>query len=53
MARELDATLDSGEASPAASCVGEDNSVSFLAHVIQPIYDALSKVSESFHNIYQ
>ncbi|GJV17661.1 callose synthase 10, partial [Tanacetum coccineum] len=29
---ELDATLDSGEARPAASCVGEHTSVSFLAH---------------------
>ncbi|GJT60176.1 11-beta-hydroxysteroid dehydrogenase 1B-like protein [Tanacetum coccineum] len=42
MARELDATLDSGEASP----VGEDNAVSFLAHVVQPIYDTLSKLQQ-------
>ncbi|PWA59606.1 glucan synthase-like 8 [Artemisia annua] len=47
MARELVATLDWGEASPAASCVGEDNSVSFLAHVIQPIYDTLSKEADN------
>nr|GEV05479.1 callose synthase 10 [Tanacetum cinerariifolium] len=50
MARELDATLDSGEARPAASCVGEDNSVSFLAHVIQPIYDTLSKEAARNNN---
>lgn len=49
MARELDATLDHGEATPASSCIGESGSVSFLAQVIQPIYDTLSKVSNSFH----
>ncbi|KAL3374430.1 hypothetical protein AABB24_006090 [Solanum stoloniferum] len=48
MARELDATLDHGEASPAPSCVGEDQSVSFLEQIIRPIYDII--VSEAARN---
>ncbi|XP_006351455.1 callose synthase 10 [Solanum tuberosum] len=48
MARELDATLDHGEASPAPSCVGEDQSVSFLEQIIRPIYDTI--VSEAARN---
>ncbi|KAK1433883.1 hypothetical protein QVD17_10801 [Tagetes erecta] len=50
MARELDATLDHGEAHPAGSCVGESNTVSFLSQVIQPIYNALSKEAERNNN---
>lgn len=49
MARELDATLDHGEAHPAGSCIGESNKVSFLDQVIQPIYNTLSEVSESLY----
>lgn len=45
MARELDAILDHGEASPAASCVGENQSVSFLEQIIRPIYDTIVAVS--------
>nr|XP_043615272.1 callose synthase 10 isoform X2 [Erigeron canadensis] len=50
MARELDATLDHGEASPAASCIDESGSVSFLTKVIQPIYNTLSKEAERNNN---
>ncbi|KAI3499518.1 hypothetical protein L1887_35319 [Cichorium endivia] len=50
MARELDATLDHGEADHAQSCKCDDNSVSFLAKVIQPIYDTLSKEAERNNN---
>lgn len=50
MARELDAILDHGEASPANSCVGESDTVSFLAQVIQPIYDTLSKEAARNNN---
>ncbi|XP_009791092.1 callose synthase 10 isoform X2 [Nicotiana tabacum] len=48
MARELDAILDHGEASPAASCVGENQSVSFLEQIIRPIYDTI--VAEAARN---
>ncbi|KAL3342752.1 hypothetical protein AABB24_026672 [Solanum stoloniferum] len=48
MAGELDAILDHGEASPAKSCVGEDQSVSFLEQIIRPIYDTI--VSEAARN---
>lgn len=48
MARELDAILDHGEASPAMSCVGEDKSVSFLEQIIRPIYDTI--VAEAARN---
>ncbi|XP_017251756.1 callose synthase 10 isoform X2 [Daucus carota subsp. sativus] len=50
MARELDAILDHGEASPAASCIGEDNSVSYLQQVISPIYKVISKEAERNNN---
>ncbi|XP_076929040.1 callose synthase 10-like isoform X1 [Bidens hawaiensis] len=50
MARELDATLDHGEAHPAASCIGESNKVSFLDQVIQPIYNTLSKEAARNNN---
>ncbi|PIN24305.1 1,3-beta-glucan synthase/callose synthase catalytic subunit [Handroanthus impetiginosus] len=42
MARELDAILDHGEATPAPSCITESGSVSFLEQIICPIYEALS-----------
>ncbi|CAI9283711.1 unnamed protein product [Lactuca saligna] len=42
--------LDHGQASPAQSFICEDNSVSFLAHVIQPIYNTLSKEAERNNN---
>ncbi|KAH7865146.1 hypothetical protein Vadar_002820 [Vaccinium darrowii] len=42
MARELDAILDHGEASRAASCIGKDASVSFLDQIISPIYNTLA-----------
>lgn len=45
MARELDAILDHGEASPATSCVGANQSVSFLEQIIRPIYDTIVSVS--------
>lgn len=47
MARELDAILDHGEAYPAASCTGENGSVSFLEQIICPIYETMTKVSKS------
>ncbi|XP_071712426.1 callose synthase 10 [Rutidosis leptorrhynchoides] len=51
MARELDATLDHGEASPAASCIiSESGSVSFLSQVIQPIYNTLSQEAARNNN---
>lgn len=50
MAKELDAILDNGEANPAVSCIGENNSVSYLQHVISPIYKTISKVRESLHS---
>lgn len=45
MARELDAILDHGEASRAASCIGKNASVSFLDQIISPIYNTLAAVS--------
>ncbi|KAI3727018.1 hypothetical protein L1987_66825 [Smallanthus sonchifolius] len=50
MARELDATLDRGEASPAGSCKDESHTVSFLDQVIKPIYDALSQEAARNNN---
>ncbi|KAI3454955.1 hypothetical protein Pfo_011618 [Paulownia fortunei] len=41
MARELDAILDHGEATHAASCISENGSVSFLDQIICPIYETL------------
>ncbi|KAG5537089.1 hypothetical protein RHGRI_024510 [Rhododendron griersonianum] len=41
MAKELDAILDRGEATPAVSCIGENGSVSFLKEIISPIYEIL------------
>lgn len=42
MARELDAILDHGEATRAASCTAENGSTSFLKQIISPIYDTLA-----------
>ncbi|XP_058180516.1 callose synthase 10 isoform X2 [Rhododendron vialii] len=43
MAKELDAILDRGEATPAVSCIGENGSVSFLEEIISPIYKTLEE----------
>ncbi|KAL3839046.1 hypothetical protein ACJIZ3_023637 [Penstemon smallii] len=43
MARELDAILDHGEATHAASCISENGSVSFLEKIISPIYETLAE----------
>lgn len=45
MARELDAILDHGVVTHAASCIREDGSVSFLDQIISPVYATLKKVS--------
>ncbi|KAL7099190.1 hypothetical protein ACP275_09G067200 [Erythranthe tilingii] len=50
MARELDAILDHGEATQAASCTGENGSVSFLEQIICPIYGALAAEAERNNN---
>ncbi|XP_057479619.1 callose synthase 10 [Actinidia eriantha] len=50
MARELDAILDSGEATPAASCIGENDSVSFLERIICPMYGTLAAEAERNNN---
>ncbi|GFQ03859.1 callose synthase 10 [Phtheirospermum japonicum] len=42
MARELDAILDHGEATHAASCISENGSVAFLEQIICPIYGTLA-----------
>lgn len=42
MAKELDAILDSPEASPAKSCTGSDGSVSYLREIISPIYETMA-----------
>ncbi|PSR89496.1 Callose synthase [Actinidia chinensis var. chinensis] len=50
MARELDAILDHGEATPAASCIGENDSVSFLERIICPMYETLAAEAERNNN---
>ncbi|KAL7139529.1 hypothetical protein ABFS83_09G058200 [Erythranthe nasuta] len=50
MARELDAILDRAEATQAASCTGENGSVSFLEQIICPIYGALAAEAERNNN---
>ncbi|KAL6576445.1 Callose synthase 10 [Orobanche hederae] len=50
MARELDATLDHGEATQAASCICENGSVSFLEQIICPIYEALAAEAAKNNN---
>lgn len=52
MARELDAILDHGEANPAASCIGESGSPSFLEQIISPIYETMAAVSASLYCIF-
>lgn len=47
MAKELDAILDHGEASPAASCITENGPVSFLEQIVCRIYETLAAVSGS------
>lgn len=42
MAKELDAILDKPEAVPAASCMCESGSVSYLQAVIHPIYETMA-----------
>ncbi|KAL3623862.1 Callose synthase 10 [Castilleja foliolosa] len=42
MARELDAILDHGEATHAASCISENGTVTFLQKIICPIYKTLA-----------
>ncbi|XP_043723776.1 callose synthase 10 isoform X2 [Telopea speciosissima] len=58
MAKELDAILDHGEAKPAASCMSENGSVSFLVEVITPIYqtmaaEALSNNGKAAHSAWR
>ncbi|MCL7023563.1 hypothetical protein MKW94_019091 [Papaver nudicaule] len=43
MAKELDAILDHGDAQPAASCIGDNGSVSYLKQVICPVYETMPK----------
>ncbi|KAK3005726.1 hypothetical protein RJ639_016711 [Escallonia herrerae] len=50
MARELDAILDHGEANPAASCICENGSVSFLEQIIRPIYDTMAAEAAENNN---
>ena len=49
MGKELDAILDHGDAIPAASCTVENDSVSFLKQIVDPIYETLAAVSGFFH----
>lgn len=42
MAKELDAILDHGSATHAASCTGENGSVSFLQQIVSPIYRTIA-----------
>lgn len=48
MAKELDFILDHQEANPAASCIGENGSVSFLDQIICPIYETMAAVCYLF-----
>ncbi|KAK4436910.1 Callose synthase 10 [Sesamum alatum] len=50
MARELDAILDHGEATHAASCISENGSVSFLEQIICPIYETLAEEASRNNN---
>ncbi|KAI9108924.1 hypothetical protein K1719_020229 [Acacia pycnantha] len=49
MAKELDAILDHGEASPAVSCAS-NGSVSFLEQIICPIYETMSEEASRNNN---
>ncbi|KAG9138147.1 hypothetical protein Leryth_001386 [Lithospermum erythrorhizon] len=44
MARELDAIIDHGNATPATSCTTEGGSVSFLEQIVSPIYLIMAAV---------
>lgn len=44
MAKELDAILDSSEASTANSCTSSNGSVSYLKQIISPIYKTMAAV---------
>lgn len=50
MARELDAILDHGQATRAASCTGEDGGVSFLEQIVCPIYKTISLEAANNNN---
>ncbi|XP_051147585.1 callose synthase 10 [Andrographis paniculata] len=50
MARDLDAILDRGEATHAASCTSENGSVSFLDEIISPIYKAMAAEAANNNN---
>lgn len=50
MAKELDAILDHGEATHAASCLTEDGHASFLVQVISPIYETMAAVSSELYS---
>ncbi|XP_042393407.1 callose synthase 10 isoform X2 [Zingiber officinale] len=50
MAKELDAILDSHEASSAKSCICSDGSVSYLEQVICPIYNILKAEADRNNN---
>ncbi|KAG9138145.1 hypothetical protein Leryth_001386 [Lithospermum erythrorhizon] len=46
MARELDAIIDHGNATPATSCTTEGGSVSFLEQIVSPIYLIMAAEAE-------
>ncbi|KAF8390568.1 hypothetical protein HHK36_025095 [Tetracentron sinense] len=50
MAKELDAILDHGEAKPAASCMSENGSVSFLDQIVCPIYETMAAEAAGNNN---
>ncbi|CAM8922119.1 unnamed protein product [Rhodiola kirilowii] len=50
MAKELDAILDHGEANPAASCLSQSGSISFLDQVILPIYKTMATEASNNDN---
>ncbi|XP_020112888.1 callose synthase 10 [Ananas comosus] len=50
MAKELDAILDSSEASPANSCTSSNGSVSYLKEIISPIYKTMAAEAANNNN---
>ncbi|XP_072977021.1 callose synthase 10 isoform X1 [Typha angustifolia] len=50
MAKELDAILDSSEATVAKSCTSSDGSVSYLREIISPIYETMAAEAASNNN---
>ncbi|KAI4303806.1 hypothetical protein MLD38_039399 [Melastoma candidum] len=50
MAKELDATLDHGEANISANCTTETGSASFLVQIILPIYEILAAEADNNDN---